>query len=306
MATISTYYLNGPDLSSATAIFTDSALTTCAPNGYYRQGAVVRQLVGCVLLPPQTCPTCADNCGTTVEAVTTEGVYNIPIYTGEGPADVGAIVIRFDPLTAPDGIQATYDGVVYNTLSSPNYGLLSGATGLATYIGDSGADCGLVIDSPYVLDVYSWYGSSFSPQFATENVSVVSGQLDLTASTPGTCVMVVPKPIATPAVIDLKVISPCPIADFVMSIDCPVLLESFESTVVWETFASACVALQNQTYHYVHVNGAAGVLGLYDWVFSDYYGENVLPDGYYGSTAVPSPNTWFRVQDGIIVEFGGC
>jgi hypothetical protein len=58
MAVSSTYYLNGPSLGSATAVFTNAALTVCAADGFYSDGVIVRELVGCVLLPQQTCPSC--------------------------------------------------------------------------------------------------------------------------------------------------------------------------------------------------------------------------------------------------------
>ena len=54
-----TYYLDGPSLGSSSSIFLDIGLTTCAPNGYYSDGVITRELVGCSLLPQQTCPSCA-------------------------------------------------------------------------------------------------------------------------------------------------------------------------------------------------------------------------------------------------------
>ena len=59
MATSSTYYLNAPSLASATAVFLDDALTTCAPDGFYSDGVIAREQVDCVLLPQQTCPSCS-------------------------------------------------------------------------------------------------------------------------------------------------------------------------------------------------------------------------------------------------------
>jgi hypothetical protein len=53
-----TYYLNGPSLVTATAIFTDAALTICAADGYYSDGSFVRQLSGCVLISDVSCPSC--------------------------------------------------------------------------------------------------------------------------------------------------------------------------------------------------------------------------------------------------------
>jgi hypothetical protein len=52
------YYLNGPTLSTATAVFTDATLTICAPDGYYSDTIVRRRQVGCVLQVAQTCPSC--------------------------------------------------------------------------------------------------------------------------------------------------------------------------------------------------------------------------------------------------------
>jgi hypothetical protein len=52
------YYLNGPTLSTATAVFTDATLLTCASDGYYSDTIVRRRQVGCVLQVAQTCPSC--------------------------------------------------------------------------------------------------------------------------------------------------------------------------------------------------------------------------------------------------------
>ena len=80
MATSSIYYLNAPSLGSATAIFTDSGLTTCAPNGFYSDGVIVREQIDCVLLPQQICPACDNvtyNCvsGTCVDPGDGTGTY---------------------------------------------------------------------------------------------------------------------------------------------------------------------------------------------------------------------------------------
>ena len=56
--TSSTYYLNA-SFTSATSIYTDVNLTTFAPNGFYSSAGIVRELVGGILLPQQTCSPCA-------------------------------------------------------------------------------------------------------------------------------------------------------------------------------------------------------------------------------------------------------
>ena len=64
MGAAATFYLDGPSFEEATTVFTDASLTTCAPNGFYQIGNVVREQVDCTaglggrLLPQTACPTC--------------------------------------------------------------------------------------------------------------------------------------------------------------------------------------------------------------------------------------------------------
>jgi|SanBayMetagenome_1026888.scaffolds.fasta_scaffold04409_3 hypothetical protein len=62
MATSGSYYLNGPSLTSSTSVFTDSGLTTLAPDGFYSDGVIVREQVGGVLLPAVACSSCEPQC----------------------------------------------------------------------------------------------------------------------------------------------------------------------------------------------------------------------------------------------------
>lgn len=55
------FYINGPSLASATAVFLDAAMTLCADDGFYSDGSIVREQVGCVLLPENTCPNCCNS-----------------------------------------------------------------------------------------------------------------------------------------------------------------------------------------------------------------------------------------------------
>ena len=81
MAISSSYYLNAPSLGSATAIFTDEDLTTCASDGFYSDGVITREQVECILLPQQTCPSCdgvSYNCveGTCIDPEDGSGTYS--------------------------------------------------------------------------------------------------------------------------------------------------------------------------------------------------------------------------------------
>lgn len=58
MAVESVYYLDAPSFSAATAVYTDAALTTVAPDGFYSDQSISREQVSGVLLPQITCPSC--------------------------------------------------------------------------------------------------------------------------------------------------------------------------------------------------------------------------------------------------------
>lgn len=62
MATSGSYYLNGPSLTSSTAVFTDSGLTTLAPDGFYSDGVILREQLDGVLLPAVPCGSCEPVC----------------------------------------------------------------------------------------------------------------------------------------------------------------------------------------------------------------------------------------------------
>jgi hypothetical protein len=59
MATLATFYLDAPSLSSASVVYSDPALTTVAANGFYSDGTIVREQASGALLPQTTCPSCA-------------------------------------------------------------------------------------------------------------------------------------------------------------------------------------------------------------------------------------------------------
>lgn len=303
MATSSTYYLNAPSLGSATSVFTNADLTVLAADGFYSDGVIVREQISGLLVAQQTCPACATPCGGSISASGQQGIYYLNIDLG---TDIGAVVITFNPASVPDGISALFNSVVYNGVSSPSYGWLQGTAGLPTYVGATGADCGIVANSPYTLDEFQYNGSTFTDLETTTSVSVVAGQMQLTAAGPGNCKMVIPKTAASPSVVDMTFIGPCLGTVFSIGVACPAPLTSFASSTVNLDSATACSDTIDQTYYVAHVNGAAGTLGLYDLVFSDANGEFKLGAGFYKTTAAGTDD-WYEVDaNGVIVSFGEC
>lgn len=303
MATSGTFYLDAPSLSTATVVYSNAALTTVAANGFYSDGSIVREQVSGVLLPPVTCPACSVPCGETINASGNQGIYYLSTQLGTA---TGAVVIRFNPQSVPDGILAVYNSTIYNGVSSPTFGWLQGTVGLPTYIGATSGDCGIVAGSPYNLNEFQYNGSTFAALGTTTSVSVLSGQLDFTASPPGNTVMVIPKIAPSPSILDLTLIGPCVATVFNISVSCPAALPSFASSTVNANSTLACNDTVDQTYYVAYVSGGSGVLGLHDLVFSDSYGEFKLGAGYYKTTAAGT-NEWFQVDaNGVIVAFGDC
>lgn len=58
MTTEGTYYLNAASLALASAVYSDSFLTTLAPDGFYSDSSIVREQVSGVLQVQSACPGC--------------------------------------------------------------------------------------------------------------------------------------------------------------------------------------------------------------------------------------------------------
>jgi hypothetical protein len=284
------FYIDGTTLNNATAVYDDAALTICATAGFYSDGITSREQVfngsNCYLLPPQPCPTCATPCGTQINGNGAQGVYQLDMDVGGTASDVGAIIIRFNPIGVPDGIMAVYDGVVYNTVSSPQFGLLeSTIQGVPTYIGSTGSDCGTAGGGTYPnLPVFQYIGNQFVNTNQPTTVQIQAGQSQLTAGQPGDCVMVIPKPNASPAIINFTFIGPCNSTAWNFNVQCPTTLNQIISTSPQSTSSAACTAQLNSAIHHVPVVGSAqNQIQVNDYIFVDHDGATPATAGWYGS-----------------------
>ena len=303
-----TYYLDGPSLAQATAVYTDSALMTCAADGVYSDGTITRVQTGCVLGTTKFCPSCGEDCGTSLDELkVTSGVYLSTIDLGNNPGDIGAIIVSFEPLSFPNGFKAVYDGVTYNTFSSPVYGHMTAPSGLTNYMGDQDDDCGISTSS-FILDNYNWDDATNTYVYngTTSSVSALPSQLNLTVNPPGVCIMVIPKVGLNPSSLDITIESPCG-ANFGLDVSCPTVLFPTYTSQVAPTEEIVCEYDDNLIYYNYPVNGNGVTLGLFDWIFLDTNGEIIAADGYYHApTMLPGVYDWFLVQNGIIIQMGQC
>lgn len=304
----STFYINGPTLSLATAVFTDAAMTTCAADGYYSDGSVVRYQSACSLLPEAMCPECIPLCGdNNIVYNVTPGIGLVHVYIDTGSA-LGAIVIRFNPYTIPIGFLSQFGTLSYNGFSSNLHGWLQGTANLPTFVGETALDCGIVAGSPYTLDEYAYQGTGFVPLMTTVSVSVGAGQMQTTTVAPTECVMVIPKLDNTFTVVNNMFYSICGSpGQFDIEVACPAPLNDWKGGKIKGTATEACLTPADKTYYYVHVNGSGGVLGLYDIVFSDPNGQSPLSAGYYSTGSMSGSWSWVQVDaNGVVIAFGSC
>ena len=280
MGIIGSYFLNGPVLATSTGIFTDEALTTDALDGYYSQGTVVRYLQSGILLPRQTCPSCATACPAAAAGVATLGVYLIPI---ELEAATGAVKVTFNPNTVPDGIRATYNGVVYNGFSAvlDGYHATSVSNGL-TYMGDAAAVTGLV--ATHSLAEYELYDGAFTANGDTASVAVTSASVSTSSGDPGNCILYLPKTLSAPTTLLIEIVQAIGTEDPSWSLDvgCPApITDTLDSTHVNPVDGCTTTAPYIDTIYLGKVSGTASVPTLYDWAFVDANAVQVKAVGDY-------------------------
>lgn len=308
------YYFDGVSFANASMLYTDSALTTAAPNGYYGQSGIVRQLIGGpsnpTLLAALPCDTCTVPCGSGVSGSGGTGQYTVTMNLGNS---VGAAIVSFNPASVPDKCTWTYDGVSASEYSTATEGYLQGVIGTIS----SGNNCSPQLTNLNGSNGQTASGASFvydsgTNQFVNQGVPVTlgpyanqaAGGVSLTTNAPGVGVMVVPKPNTTPENVTFVIEGPCATTGWSIAVVCPALLIGFAASSVALTSTAACsLPTTGSSIFNVPVNGSAGSPGLYDWVFQDANGVTPVGVGFYSISA-----TQFIEVDanGVIVQIGTC
>lgn len=308
MPSTNLYFLDGTSLLDSTGVYSNSGLTIPASDGYYSDGANIREQVGGVLLPAQPCPGCGYPCQEGLQFGSGgKGLYIAQIDTGTLSSSVGAIVITFDPFSVPDGIEVELDGVIYNELSCQYYGYIAAPPGLPTFTGAISQDCGLDGNTTVAsLPIFTRVGGVWTPNGSSQTVTILPSQVILKPFDPGYLKMVVPKTNPLPSVLTIKFYGPCDNTGFQYEALCPDLLDSFKGSVLQEDTKDPlyCNLAMNQTYYFSRVTiPPVSNLSVHDWVFSDPYGQNKLSDGFYKvpSIYLTSTNDTIEVQNGVII-----
>jgi hypothetical protein len=280
MATIGNYYLNGPNLATATGIFTDAAFTTCAPDGWYSQGSVVRELDNCILLPRAQCPSCATLCGSTViDGLAGYGLYSIPVELG---TTTGAVKVTFDPKIYPQGIRAIYNSTVFNEFSSEvdGYHTTTQANGL-TYMGNSST--APTIPLTIVTTEWDYYDGAFTSNSSA--ISILVTEISSTSGqSPDECIAYIPKPLSSPLTLEVQVaqvINGQSTPSWNLTVACPKSLESKSCTDVDPAGGCSTAAPLDNSIYIGSVSGTNSVPAVNDWAFVDEYAETKKAAGDY-------------------------
>ena len=268
MPTFGNYFIDGTNFATATGVWTNDALTTCATQGWYSDGATVRYLDtsggGCVLQAITPCPSCYTPCGTELNesCSSCRGRYDVAFGTG---GDVGAMIVYFNAANLPDGFRVEFGVNVFNYGSSARYGKMDNYGGTAspgaseglfvgsaipTFCGgaggcftcvnndppDGGAFAGDSCAAPdcggeYAAQtVYDYDGANFIDTGTTTSWFISATQSKFTPACPGYVAVVVPVLAPTGDNLGVRVYGCCDNTGWDIAVTCPTLLTPFGYT----------------------------------------------------------------------------
>jgi hypothetical protein len=283
MATLGTFFLDGPTLETSTTVFTDATLTTAAADGWYSDGVNYRQQINGILGPVVACPSCVTPCGSSLNFNGATGLYEISYGIG---TDLGAIIVYFNPQSVVDGISCVYGNVVYNTATSPTFGFVgSGSTynflGAAAQAGNVGP----------TLDAGGYTGQDFYladangnfPATPTNTNGVVTGSsadVNTTTAAPGFVTIVIPRITVGFNTLTLRVFGP-PLGGTLWNatVNCPVALTP--TPISDPNVDCGNASFPNTVYVAPNISGTAGSPALNEFAFQDENGEIGYPAGDY-------------------------
>ena len=327
-ATYNTYFFDGVNFSSATALYSDAALTALAPDGFYAQNGIVRQQTGGLLLNAQSCDSCAVSCGNGISTSNSgAGYFNADVDVANS---VGAVVIYFYMgASIPDGVLTTFNNVKYNRMTSKNnlgtVQLIDGAQSLVDYAGLNnpntsptyvGNENSLLVDNYFNVPEFNLSGGSYVATGNTRSISVVDNQVGYASdtSTPSSPVftMVVPKTDANTSLIKVEIFAPMSGTFFAYELACPDDLPSFQGSALQAT--DVCTSA-NATYYFAR--NATGITTPFtvdtntvpevgNFVFSTSDGSTYVNDTSVLKYIIVANTTALRIVNGVVSAVTAC
>jgi len=323
-------YWAGVTFGAAPQLYSNSSLSVVAADGLYSFGGTYRQMSGGILGPPTSCPECPVACSVGGSAVITGGNtigrYKIEVNVGSA---TGAVIIRFRANINPSQLTWFYDGLSASEYSSNIWGYKEGVIGeqdsslnggshtceekfsISNDFGSNNAPFqgfGSSYDfngGLFVLDLDS-FGVPIPVILGPYNpsTSVNPINVNLVTGTPGFFSMVVPKPNATPSIIQVEVDVTCPFSQFNVDFNCPANLNTFDGSVVGRACGS--VGTNFYTASVATVDGVSSTIGVYDWAFSDINGVNPQAAGVYPVVIIGVNHLVTVDSNGVVSAVAAC
>lgn len=322
MAIFGTYYIDGPTLATAVAVYSDALMTTPAPDGYYSDGTIVRQQVAGILISTAPCPSCIPPCDYSIVHQGTQGIYTSSYNMG---TNTGCIVIYFNPSNIPNGIRVKRGAFTYNRLTCEADGFHGSPTaGSFTYVGNTLYDCniGTTLDgggySGLAEYIYSLAVSNFVNIGSAGVVTGTSADVSLsTALNPQFCTLYLPKTASSAFNIDVEIFRPCVANDdFEIQVNCPVLLTGVPTSDSYpvgsddNTLCNTVGTYPNTYYNVPNYGGVAGCPVIHEFYVQDPYGNVKVPAGKYKIPANISCGKDAQIltvdSNGVIVDAYEC
>tara|TARA_R110002167_G_scaffold23741_2_gene84198 strand:+ start:22311 stop:23264 length:954 start_codon:yes stop_codon:yes gene_type:complete len=313
MGTTANYILNGPTLATSSTATLPPPSGGTAPDGYYSDGTIVRQLLGGVFVDNQDCD-CTTACSNTV-ITRSPGVTASDYVDFSTGASVGAIIIRFTPGNIPVGVGLSMGNTSYNTWSSSVDGEHTRIAAGPFYLGNSANDFGLVSNSPWngIID-RTYYDGTFTATGNESDISVITQQLSLTASSnPGELVAVIGKDIAAPSTVNVGLTCLNNTTGYTIAVECPYVipdtyrfLSSSVQATPWSCGGTPIFPAANYLVSLSNPQTPTPQVG--DFLFSNNLATSSMADGYYliNGPAGSSDQYTIALSNGVITSRFAC
>ncbi len=319
-----TFYWPGASFASTTTIYSDPGFTTIAPDGWYQQAGIYRQMSGGVLGAATTCPTCSLPCNTTFSGSGNQGQFFLSANVG---TTTGVVLVIFNPINVPDKCTWSFDydnsgtPTVASEYSSQNFGYLQGLIGTDSWactLGGSPQMTNALGSSGFSATVDRYDYDTALGNFPATPTSVGTQTLgpydpqgtgtnpvDFRATPVGSCMMVIPKPLPTTTTIDFVFDGPCSTTGWSFFIGCPTPLNNFKCS---PSPTPACTGATDPffTAHIGSPSGFATSVFVHDWAFEDQNGINKKAAGTYLVESGGVPQCVVVSSDGVVTSVANC
>ena len=307
MALSTNFFYDGTDLLTSTKLFMDKNGVIPAPNGFYKEGGIVREYLNGAFVSSDACD-CPNNCDYIAEL--TDDVRAIYDATFDVGSDTGVIVLRATPSSKNFGMSANHWSVDYkdvyvgtSILTTARDFVIWGEIQLST----SGCPNQFGNNTYTEVDNYVMSGNVFNKVSVIPTITTYTDQVFNTALVTG--MIIIPKLSAIENTVSVRWYGLCP--DFAATIEGNCVEQAFPFETFggpYETENAACLETptSSTTFYCVKKDIDEPSINSGDVAFEDPNAVTVMPAGYYiYDTAIPKKIIEIG-SNGIILSITEC